>query len=190
MSKRERNLLFALGVVGVAAVALFFLTRGGGESAEEQTQPQAQTQAPAAGSPAATVAQPGAVAIVGNPLAGPDFRLTPGGRDPFVPLVVPPEGTGGTGTSAPAPPPEPVGTTGTDTGDDHPQGVTIGGRILVLVDIFERKNGRTLAHLDVDQRTYLVAEGQTFAGEYRLLAIDERCVSISFRGDSYRLCLA
>jgi hypothetical protein len=188
MSARERNLLILLGVLAVAALAWFLLFGGGGD-AEEEAAPTPVTPP----SPAPT-AEP-------VPPAGPNRRPPRtfaffGGRDPFVPLVVAEEGAGGTGTAtAPTEPTD--GETPADgfeptNGDQDGDGgggapVSMGGRDVQLIDVFTR-NGEPVVQVSVDGETFVVGEGERFAGNFQVTNIEGTCATFLFGDESFTLC--
>jgi hypothetical protein len=186
MSARERNLLIILGVIAVAALAWFLLFGGGGDEADDGAAPTPTTLP----SPAPT-AEP-------VPPAGPDRRPPRtfaffGGRDPFVPLVVAEAGAGGTGTAAA--PTEPDGEAPTDgfepTNGDQDGGagapVSMGGRDVVLVDVFTRA-GEPVVQVSVDGETFVVGEGERFAGNFEVTNIEGTCATFLFGDESFTLC--
>lgn len=185
MSARERNLLILLGVLAVAALTWFLLFGGGGDADE--------TAAP-------TPVTPPSPPPTAEPAPEPPGRRPPrtfaffGGRDPFVPLVIAEAGAGGTGTAtAPTEPSdgetpsdgfEP--TNGDQPGDDGGP-VSMGGREVVLIDIFTR-NGQQVAQVSVDGQTYIVAEGERFAGNFEATNIEGTCATFLFGDESFTLC--
>lgn len=186
MSPRERNMLIVLGVVAVAALAFFLLTRGGG--APEQAAPTPTTSPP----PTVTTPPPG---------PPPDEKAPPrafgffGGRDPFVPLVVAEEGAGGTGTApaSPAPPGDPgdpvdpVETPPPDAERDEAQSVVKGGKRVQVVAVFMR-GGQEVVQVSVGGTVYVVAEGDTFARNFKVVSIDDPCASFLFGDEQFTLC--
>jgi hypothetical protein len=192
MSARERNLLILLGVIAVAALAWFLLFGGGGDEADNGAAPTPVT--PPSPPPAA------------EPLPPDPGRRPPrtfaffGGRDPFVPLVVAEEGAGGTGTAAA--PTEPTdGETPTDgfeptDGDQDGDGdgdgggggpVAMGGREVVLIDVFTR-GGEQVVQVSVDGDTFVVGEGERFAGNFEVTSIEGTCATFLFGDESFTLC--
>jgi hypothetical protein len=176
MTKRERNMLIILGVVAVAALAIFlFVVRGGGEPAEE-----------AAPTPTVTSPPPPAV----EPTPEPDRRPRPprafaffGGRDPFVPLVVEQvEPTDDTTDGAP-----PVEAPADGAEEEAREGVTMGGRNVSVIDVFTR-DGRELVQVQVDGETFVVGEGDTFAGNFRVVSIEDPCATFLFGDETFTVC--
>lgn len=176
VSTRERNMLIALGVVVVLAGAVFLLTRGGGAPEEEAAPTQPASPPPALPSP-----------------TPPPEERPPGftffaGRDPFNPLVVPEEdlenGEQPPPEETPAPPVSPV-PPGEE--EEEREGITIGGHQVVLDDIFVR-NGQEMAQVRVDGEVHVVAEGEDFADNFRLVSISGGCADFLFGDQSFTLC--
>jgi hypothetical protein len=188
MSTRERTMLIVLGVIVVAAGAFFLLTRGGEEP---------EQAAPAPTSPPQVA--PGPVTRPPKPPRTPTFF---GGRDPFVPLVVPPvTGTGTTdGTTdgtqdggaptddgAPTDGGQPTDGVTPPQGPGQQPGVTVGSRSVVVIDVFTR-NGREVVQVEVDGRTYTVGEGDTFAQNFQVTSISGTCATFLFGDESFTTC--
>jgi hypothetical protein len=187
MSARERNLLILVGVLAVGALAWFLLFGGGGD-AEEEAAPTPVTPP----SPTPT-AEPTPEAPGRRP---PRTFAFFGGRDPFVPLVEAEAGAGGTGTAtAPTEPTEPTdGEPGDDgdafeptNGDDGGGPVSMGGREVVLIDIFTR-GGEPVAQVSVDGQTFVVGEGDRFAGNFEVTSIEGPCATFLFGDESFTIC--
>ncbi|MGH2723143.1 MAG: hypothetical protein ACRDI0_02570 [Actinomycetota bacterium] len=179
MSRRERNLLIVLGAVAVAAAAFFLLTRGGG--APEQAAPTPTTSPP----PTVTTPPPG---------PPPDEKVPPrafgffGGRDPFVPLVVAEAGAGGAVTTpAEVEPEEPVQVPPTGAEEEEAESVVKGGERVQVVDVFVRK-GREVVQVSVGGTLYVVGEGDTFARNFKVVAIDDPCATFLFGDEQFTLC--
>jgi hypothetical protein len=179
MTKRERNMLVVLGVIGVGALAFFFLVVLGGD------EPEVAAPTSPVSSPPAIPATPGTG--VGEPTDEPPRAVTFfGGRDPFVPLisdVVPsgspsPGGSPAPGTSpspgaSPAPVPEPTGV-----------GPAVTGRPVVLVDVLDEST----VQVEVEGEAMTVTEGQRFARSYEFVSVDANCARFLYGDESFRLC--
>jgi hypothetical protein len=184
MSGRERNLLILLGVVAVAALAWFlFFGPGGGGDEEAAPTPVTPPSPPPTAEPA--------------PPEGPGRRPPRtfaffGGRDPFVPLVEAEvtEGVGtGTGTTEPTDGGTPAPTDGfqpTD-GDQNRGPVSMGGRDVQLVDVFTQ-DGEPMVQVSVGGQTYVVGEGERFAGNFEVTDIAGTCATFLFGDESFTLC--
>lgn len=96
------------------------------------------------------------------PVTGEAFE----GRDPFEPLV----------GASPAPSPGPSG---------GPAGTA---RRVSLVDVFTQDGARK-ATVEVDGTEYTVSEGETFASNYRLLTLTNRCGTFVFGDERFTLCI-
>jgi hypothetical protein len=187
MSRRERIMLIALGVLAVGAAAFFLLTTLGGEDAE---QPAAPTPVI---SPPAVVPAPGAEEPPGEPPRAVTFF---GGRDPFVPLVVVVEEVTAPTGEAPeedglAPPPEevppgeePVEPVPADAEAEELPGTTVGGMRVALVDIID---GDTV-QVTVDGETFTVDEDEEFAQNFQLVSVSGNCARFLFGDESFTLC--
>lgn len=182
MSKRDRRALIILAIVAVAVGAFFFLTRGGGDEQSDA--------APTPASPPPVVVEP-----TEPPARPPRFTFF-SGRDPFEPLIsdeVPEEGGGTTtdGTSTDG------GETGngtvTEPGEGAEEGssggatTSVGGHSVTLVDIFSQ-GGEELAQVEVDGETFLVSEGEEFAGSFKLVSIEGTCANMLFGDEAFTLC--
>ena len=186
MSARERNLLILLGVIVVGALGWFLLFGGGGD-AEEEAAPTPVTPP----SPTPT-AEPTPEAPGRRP---PRTFAFFGGRDPFVPLVEAEAGAGGTGTAtAPTEPTDGAPTDGGPTdgfqptnGDQDGGAVSMGGRDVQLIDVFTR-NGEPVAQVSVDGQTFVVGEGERFAGNFEVTSIEGTCATFLFGDESFTLC--
>jgi len=184
LSPRDRRALIIFGgVAGVALLAFLFLNvlRGGGGE-EVASPPPVSTGGP---TPTPTI----------TPTPTPRETLPPvvlaGSRDPFsIPPALqtgsPPPGGSvsppptGTGTTPP-----PTGPTPTPTTPGGGQSTTVGGHTVVLLDIF---SGGTKAQVEVDGTVYTVSEGETFAGNFRLISISGSCARFVFGDEGFTLC--
>jgi hypothetical protein len=105
------------------------------------------------------------------------------GRDPFLPLVVATEGTGGRGTTAAQvegveePPPDAEQNAGNGAS------TTVGGHDVTLINI----SGGTV-QVEVDGQTYTVTDGERFAGNFRLTDIQGNCATFTHGDEPFTLC--
>jgi hypothetical protein len=207
LAERDRRALIIFGVViVVAALAYFLFLRPKG------------TESPTAIGPSTGVTTPPPTsAPTTSPPVTPVTPRTPPpsgflvGKDPFSPLVNPSGGGGPTSTSTSVP----TGTnpfttspfttspftttpgtspTSTTTNTVSPTGGSnggttthVGGHTVTLIDIFTR-NGVQMAQVQVDSTGYTVREGQTFAANYKLVAIAGSCASFSHGSEHFVLC--
>jgi hypothetical protein len=202
LAERDRRALMIFGVViVVAALAYFLFLRPKGTETPTATGPSTGVTTPPPTS-APTTSPP--VTPRTPPPSG--FLV---GKDPFSPLVNPSGGGGPTSTSTVVP----TGTnpfttspftttpgtspTSTFTNTVSPPvsptsgggGTTthVGGHTVTLIDIFTR-NGVQMAQVQVDSTGYTVREGQTFAANYKLVAIAGSCASFSHGSEHFVLC--
>jgi hypothetical protein len=174
MSKRERTMLMVLGGVAVLALAFFLLTRGGDEPVEEPI-----TQPP--------IAEPEPSPTVTGPPRVPPLAIF-GGRDPFFPLAREDTG-GGDGNGGAQPSPSPTGgpqptvspAPSPGDGDDD------GRPDLRVLDIFIR-NGTEFVQVEVRGDVFTVREGETFAGNFKVVSIDGRCATFLFGDEQFTEC--
>lgn len=139
-------------------------------------------------------------------------------RDPFEQLVQPPSDPGGDGgdatadttpsTSTPSfgsptggsATPAPTGSpragatadptphaTATPTATPTPTPTGLAAREVELVDTLTR-DGEPRALIAVNGRGYEVAEGQTFAHDFRLVSLDPPCATLTYTGQRFLLC--
>ena len=130
-------------------------------------------------------------------------------KNPFLPLRSTGAATGGTTTGG-------TTTGGTTTGGTTTGGTATGGTTattsrsggttatttrssgsveprrsdrVALVDVFA-ENGRVVANVRVNDTVHKVAQGETFAGNYRVLSLSqaEDCGRFMFGDDTFRLC--
>jgi hypothetical protein len=186
MSSRERTLLIVFGVLVLAAAAFFLLTMGGDEP------PEQAAPTPTA-SPPPIPATPGTG--VGEPEEPPRITTFFGGRDPFVPLIVTAEDTGGAapadGETEPAPgetpPEEPI----TEPPPDAEEGqagfatTTKGGHTVTLVAVIDSDT----AQVTVDGRSFTVDEGETFAQNFEVVSVEANCARLRFGDEAFTLCI-
>lgn len=198
MSPRERNLLIVLGVVALAAVAIFFFViRDGG--APDETAPTLGASPSPAPSPSPTVEPE-------EEEEEEDGRRVPGmaffsGRDPFVPLVedttattngTTPTDDDGTGDPTPGdddgPPPPPGDGDGDGDGgvpsEERNETITVGGHTVTLIDILP--SGQV--QVQVDGETHTVSPGENFAGNFQLVSVQGGCANFLFGDQSFTLC--
>lgn len=188
MTKRERNMLIVLGVVALAVGGFFLFTMLGGDEPEQQAAPT-----PTA-SPPLVPAAPGTGVGEPEPQEPPRAITFFGGRDPFVPLVVVPEGGGGTTpTEAQTAPTtggevplggEPVQEPPPGAEQQEQPGVTVGGHQVTLVDIVDSNT----VQVEVDGEAFTVDEGEQFAQNFELVSVSGNCARFLFGDESFTLC--
>jgi hypothetical protein len=194
MTSRDKRALMILGGVAGVAVVFYLLTSvlGGGGGDEAAEPPPTVTTAP----------QP-----VPSPTPSPTPRETlppvvmAGDRDPFsIPPTLQSPGGGVSPTGAPtipgtsptqAPTQSPTqgptqGPTQAPTAPGSGASATIGGHIVVLLDVFD--NG-TKAQIEVDGTVYTVDEGSRFDDNFRLNSIQGGCANIVYGDESFTLCV-
>lgn len=92
------------------------------------------------------------------------------------------DGTDGDGTDG-------DGTDGDDegacTGQDE---VVCDGRVVSLVDVFVDDDGTPVAVVQVDNELFEVRDGDVFAENFQVMAVDPPCVTLLFGDDSFTLC--
>ncbi len=178
LSERDRRALVVLGVVALLALLAVLGVRflGGGQ----------EVAAPPGPPPVASSPAPSPTPTQG---AAPQPRFS--GRDPFSP----PPGLGTpspTSTASPSPTGTPTATPTPTSSPTAPGGGasrTVSGHTVVLLDVF-RRAGRDMAQVEVDGTVYTVAEGQTFAEDFRLVSAAGSCARISFQGAPFTLCVS
>ncbi|MCA1726156.1 MAG: hypothetical protein LC722_00380 [Actinobacteria bacterium] len=173
MSGRERTMLMVLGGVAVLALLVFVLKPFGGdeEPIEEPT------------------SRPPIGVVTPEPSVSALPKLPPlaifGGRDPFFPLIVPvpldtggttSPGTGGTSTPPVSPPTSP-----------SPGGTNVGDHNIRVLDVFIR-DGVQFVQVEVDGKVFTVKEGETFAGNFRVVSIDGQCATFLFGDEQFTEC--
>lgn len=178
LSPRDRRTLTIFGVIAGAALIVFLLLNvlrgGGGEEAAPPSVPGGPTPAPTV-TPSPTPAQ------TLPPVAGP--------RDPF---SIPPSLASGSATPPPSgtssPPPTGTSTspTPTPTTPSGGQSTTIGGKTLVLLDIFQ---GGTKVQVEVNGTVYTVSEGETFDGNFEFVSASGSCANFLYGDQGFTLCL-
>ncbi len=169
MSRRERTMLIVLGSVAVLAGAFFLLSRDDGDvPTDDPTLPP--------------ITQPEPSPTVVGPPKLPPLAIF-GGRDPFFPLVseAAAPGTGGSPTPAPSGPP--VSPAPSPSGG----GTNVGDHDVTVLDVFIR-DGEEFVQVEVDGRVYTVQEGDTFAGNFRVVSIDGRCATFLFGDEQFTVC--
>jgi hypothetical protein len=170
MNQRERTMLIVLGVVAVLAGGFFLLSGG-----EETPPPPGPTIGP--------IGQPTVQPTPSGPPKLPPLAIF-GGRDPFFPLIRE-DTTGGlpptvspTGSPGPSVSPAPTPTGG---------GNGVGGHDVRVLDVFVR-DGEELVQVEVDGDVFTVGEGDTFAGNFKVVSIDGRCATFLFGDEQFTLC--
>ena len=179
LSPRDRRALIILGVLAAAAAGFFFLTRGAPPPEEEAVPP--------APSP------PPAVTPSPSPTGRPPRFTFFSGRDPFLPLVVPPEAVGeAPAGEPPAPgespaPPVVEAPPGAEEGVTPEGAATIGGHTVRVIDIFQQ-GGQQVVQVEVDGQTFTVSEGEEFSDNFRVESIQGTCASFLFGDEPFTLC--
>lgn len=192
--QRRRLLLLVGGGVAVLVLLLVVLrlVTGGGDEAPTTT----ATTRPPGSAPATTTT----TALGPGPAETFEVFTT---KNPFLPLRSPaggaaPAGTAGTTTGgAPGGPGAAAGATGggTAAGARAGTGAQGGGTQprrgarVALQDVFT-EGGRTMANVRVNDTVHKVASGQTFATNFKVVALSQsdRCGRFLFGDDSFRLC--
>ena len=202
MSPRDRRALLIFGVVAVVAVAAYFLLLkpGGSNSATPVAQESPTTQ-PSAPAPAPSVKSKSKKSQKHSPRRSRRQGPLVGGHDPFSPLINASAG-GGTGPVSSGGGTSPATGTGTGTTSTPPTvspagsppatpsggtGTRVGGHNVTLLDIFSR-GGEQRAQIAVDGRVFVVAEGEDFDGNFRLVSVSGGCARILFGDQSFLLC--
>ncbi|MFN2595517.1 MAG: hypothetical protein ABR579_11590 [Actinomycetota bacterium] len=112
-------------------------------------------------------------------------------RDPFEPVVISGGGTGTAGSTTRTP--SPGSTTGTTSGTGASSGTSgdgstsVTGHRVKLIDTFTQ-GGAKKARIEVDGTVYTVAPGETFATNFKLLSIQNECITAFFGDDQFSLC--
>lgn len=103
-------------------------------------------------------------------------------RDPFEPVRPAP--------GEPSPPPGATPSPGVPPGEGCVGNgeVVCDGMVVSLVDVFVDEDGRPAAVIQVNTTLYTVHEGDVFADNFRVLAIDPPCVTLMFGDDTFTLC--
>jgi LysM repeat protein len=181
---RQRLLLLLLaGVVAIGVVVLLAGPMLGRRAAEP---------APVAGPAPATTVPP--------QLIGPSTTLGAGGpgtvaaaKDPFRPLVTPGAAAAPGDPAAIATPATGPSVQSTVPGAGQGSATTPGGgaaaaeQKVTLLDIVSQ-SGATAAKVAVDGTRYTVAEGETFAGDYRAIDIGSSCATFESDTSPFTLC--
>ncbi|MGH2739097.1 MAG: hypothetical protein ACRDH6_01220 [Actinomycetota bacterium] len=195
--------MLILLILGLGAGAFFLFGQGllnGDGGADEVAAPT-----PTVSPPPISMPEPG------------DIMTTPprfsffAGRNPFLPLVVAPEGGGGSGTTQPRveeprtgggqqepgePTEPPAGQnggagSGTDGGGGGGQQAgnsrRVGGHTVTLIDVFS-SDGKERAQVRVDNKTYVVEEGATFSDNFKVVSIDGSCAAFLHGDERFTLC--
>jgi hypothetical protein len=164
MGPRERALTIILGVIILLAIVFLLLSRGGSEPETFTPTPQHRT----APSPSTQTTTP--------PETGQAFE----GKDPFQPLVVVQAAPSGSQQPAPTPTGSETGVTGGST--------TTSAETVTLIDI-RKQSGVLMATVDVDGKDYTVKEGDTFAGNFKLISLNSSCGTFVFGDERFSLCV-
>lgn len=168
-------------VIGVAAacVALptfFLLTHG-------NAQPNPQPFAPP---PSVQAAAPNAPKVEGGTQHPIETFQVFAPRDPFQPVVI--AGTGsatGSESSSQTQTTDTTDTTSTSSSYDGTTSVT--GHRVKLIDTFPQ-GGSEKARIEVDGTVYTVSPGDKFATNFKLLSIQNKCITAFFGDDQFSLC--
>ncbi len=179
LSPGDRRTLTIFGVVAGAALVVFLLLnalRGGGgqEAAQPPVGPGGPTLPPT---------------VSPSPTPAPTLPPVTGPRDPF---AIPPSLASGSVTPPPSgtgtPPPTGTSTspTPTPTTPSGGQSTTIGGKTVVLLDIFQ---GGTKVQVEVNGKVYTVSEGEAFDGNYEFVSATGSCARFLYGDQGFTLCL-
>lgn len=166
-SQSEKRMLLILGIIVVLAGLFLVFTQLGGDEpitvpdTPRPTQTSEATETPRERPPETDEA----------------FE----GKDPFEPLVT----AGAPGNGQP--------TNGNGNGNGDGNGTVVDGgngeaRVVALVDIFT-VDGERFATVTVDGESFTVAEGETFADEFRLLNLTRRCGDFVHGDERFTLCV-
>src|SRR5919197_37356 len=170
LSPRDRRALIGFGAVTIVAVAVFFLfvAKGPKKGASPSAGPRViVTQPTPSPSPSKAKKQHKEVFVFS-------------GRDPFDPA----QGGGQASVAAPAGAPAP---SGGSSQAPNPSSKNVGGKTVVLVDIFTENNTQK-AQVEVDGTVYTVAPGDTFDDNYQLVSISGTCADFTHGQTSFTLC--
>jgi len=190
---RRKLLLFvAVGVLAVALVGYLLTAVIGGKF---------QGKAPPAGGPSLPPIAGGPLALPGAsaqpspnaspaPTPGPQSFAITGDRNPFIPLVT--EGAGAGSGAVPAIPGTPGGTLpavpGTPGGTGSAPSPSPSGAPTTTTFKLVSVSG-TYAAVTINEKSYTVKPGQTFATKYRLITIsDGKCAEFTQSGNPLSLC--
>lgn len=162
---RERAMLIILGIVAALGVA-YLLFFSGGETPPTDT-----------GTPFVPGQRTPTPSVTAQPSAPPDTDEVFEGKDPFKPLI----DAGAPGGGGTPPPgggtPTPGATGGTRTGTR-----------VELLDIFTT-DGVRFASVRVSGETHNVKEGDTFAGNYRVVSLTDECGTFVLGDERFTLCI-
>jgi hypothetical protein len=175
----RRKIVIAALAACVALPTLFVLTHG-------NAKPNPQPFAPPAGAQAAAPSQPKTQTVSHHPIE--TFQVF-APRDPFEPVVISGGATGSGTSSTSSSTPSPGTSTTTDTsGSSNSDGSTaVSGHRIKLIDTFPQGGGEK-ARIQVDDTVYTVAPGETFATNFKLLSIQNKCITAFFGDDQFSLC--
>ncbi|MFN2613370.1 MAG: hypothetical protein ABR552_00950 [Actinomycetota bacterium] len=161
-SRREQMIIAAGIVLLIAVIGYALVSSGGGSNEPESIGPSLK---PRTSTPTPTPS--GAGTVVG---------ATGEGRNPFEP------GIGSSGAPGGGPPPTP---SSGGPGGPNPSGEQ---RRVTLIDVF--KQGDTpMATVSVADKNYTVKKGQTFATNFQVLDITDRCGTFLFGDERFSLCI-
>jgi len=169
---RQRVLLLVLAVVLLVVLAVAVarpLLSGRSEVAAPAAPPATTTPA------SSTTSVPTTTVESGQPLGS--------SKDPFRPLVVA-GGVGATATTVSSQSTVPGSGGGTAT---VPGGGSTAERKVTLLNVFSR-SGTRYAKLSVDGSSYTVKEGDSFAGDYRVVDIGSACATFESGTTPFTLC--
>lgn len=161
LGRRERAMVIIAAAVVLLAGVAFLLTRGGEEEAfvVPTIPPRPRPALTPTPSPTET--------------PFPETFEVFEGKDPFQPVIV-----------APAPAPSP----GESPAPTGPTGRTEEGRRVTLVDIFT-EDGVRMAVVQVGGEEFTVEEGDTFADNFKVLDLTERCGTFLHGDERFTLCI-
>lgn len=174
MSPRTKALLIIVVIIALLGIAFLLLAGGGGEPDDSgfPTGLPTATRSPTRGPTASP--SPTRTAV---PETDDFFE----GKDPFEPLVDAGATPGpGNGNGGPSPTPTATSTTPTD-GD--------GETVVVSLDDIFTEDGTRFATVSVDGDQFTVAEGDTFADNFRVLDLTSNCGTFVFGDERFTLCL-
>lgn len=181
----RRRLVIGAVIACVALPTFFLLTRG-----NAQTNPQPFTPPGAAQAPAPS--QPHTQTTSNHPIE--TFQVF-APRDPFQPVVVGAATGSSSGSAGSAGSSGTSDATGSTTGSSSStagsassDGTTsVTGHRVKLIDTFTQ-GGSDKARIEVDGTVYTVAEGETFATNFKLLSIENKCITAFYGDDQFSLC--
>jgi hypothetical protein len=180
-SPARRRIVIAALAACVALPTFFVLTHG-------NAKPNPQPFVPPAGAQTAAPSQPKAQTVSHHPIE--TFQVF-APRDPFEPVVISgaATGTGTSSTTSGTPSPGATTSTTTDTSgtSTNDGSAAVNGHRIKLIDTFSQGGGEK-ARIQVDDSVYTVAPGETFATNFKLLSIQNKCITAFFGDDQFSLC--